>query len=201
MAKPKMVLDTLYMLRLDHQAPSITVTQSVDGLSQQALPPTNRTGIGFCVASSNCGQLHELIDDALRDTSMGTELFVPSLEFKRFDQPAGSGRFPYSCPLWEGRTDPRLQFELDPSLYDYTGGSTKELRMTWFDTRHVNYERYEQTFGDTPFCRCNFPFVGTPPACTWTCGPERYYRTTESGCVDDGCWICWVLSSYSLIRF
>jgi hypothetical protein len=115
--------------------------------------------------------------------------FVPSdaSAFEKMEYPKGSGVYPFSCTKWVVRQNPSGVVDLDPEFYDFTGGSTPELRMKWFDRDLDTYRVYERIFGgDEGFCRCDLPFVGVPPDCTFTCGPARYRRTAD-GCLDEEC--------------
>ena len=87
----------------------------------------------------------------------------------------------------KGATESTLSVYMDPSVYGYTGGSTAVLRSKWFDPADSAFEQQNKTFmQDKGFCRCNFPYLGVPPNCIYSCGPARY-RVAAEGCLDDEC--------------
>jgi hypothetical protein len=131
----------------------------------------------------------ESIDHALNSSSKfkTIELIPRHDSFEQVEHPTGTGRHPFVCPAWRGRSESKMNFYMDPEVYGYTGGSTAELRSRWFDELDADYEEYQKEFlQDQGFCRCILPFVGVPPDCLYTCGPARY-RSTSGGCEDETC--------------
>jgi hypothetical protein len=104
--------------------------------------------------------------------------FLPSAiaPFQKAEYPKGSGVYPFSCTQWVFRQNPSGVVSIDPDFYEYTGGTTPELRMNWFDKKLVDsYLAYEARFGGPDgFCKCDLPYVGTPPNCVYACGRSNY---------------------------
>ena len=136
------------------------------------------------------------LDDQLHAAGGVSELletpFVPSPDgaFQKVEYPAGSKIFPFSCTQWVGRKHTSAFVQIDPTFYEYTGGSTGSLRMKWFDVSESNYELYKARFGqDEGFCRCDAPWLGVPPLCKLSCG-RGYYRDSRVEDVDKQCKKC-----------
>jgi Leucine-rich repeat (LRR) protein len=107
--------------------------------------------------------------------------FVPSngAPFQKVEYPKGSSIYPFSCTKWVVRQNPSGTVDLDPDFYEYTGGSTPELRMKWFDENlDGSYESYNTSFGGSDgFCKCDLPYAGTPPNCIETCGQSNFAKS------------------------
>jgi Leucine-rich repeat (LRR) protein len=105
--------------------------------------------------------------------------FVPSeiADFQKVEHPKGSGSYPFSCIQWVVRFYTSGTFSIDPIFYEFTGGSTPELRMKWFDPLATSYSVYKERFGgEDGFCKCDLPFVGTPPNCVYACGISNFAK-------------------------
>jgi hypothetical protein len=110
-----------------------------------------------------------------------TAPFVPSetAAFEKVEYPAGSATYPFSCTTWVIRFHTSGRFGIDPLFYEFTGGSTPELRMKWFDPKASSYSTYKERFGgEDGFCKCDFPFVGTPPNCVYACGISNFAKSS-----------------------
>jgi hypothetical protein len=62
--------------------------------------------------------------------------------------------------------------------------------MKWFDSALLDsYQAYQTTFGGSDgFCKCDSPYVGVPPNCSYACGKNNFAQST--GMSADDCDKC-----------
>ena len=141
----------------------------------------NQTVVGFVKDQKN-GKIFESIDTALSSLDFASAMpFLPTSDFTRFEYPAGSSLYPFSCPGFRGRDFPNLVFDVDPQMYGYHGGSDAALRLNWLapTTDSAEYQQQFSTLfgGSTGFCRCDPPYHGIPPNCKYSCGKARFFHS------------------------
>jgi hypothetical protein len=129
--------------------------------------------------------LTESFDSTLDLVDFTGSPFVPDIDSTavKIEFPAGSGSYPFSCPVFKGRgIAASMVFDFPPAVYGYSGGSTSAKRQKWIGTGDT--EKYSDGFkhrwcknttddDHIGFCTCNSPYTGTPPNCTYACGKER----------------------------
>jgi hypothetical protein len=96
-------------MKLDHQSPS-------NGLPQRF---------------AQVGVPYATIDASFKSLDWSQSIMVPGFDFEAHEYPAGSGEYPFTCPRWHSRLFPELEWDMDPVVYDFHGGSTAALRLLW----------------------------------------------------------------------
>jgi hypothetical protein len=136
-------------------------------------------GSFLAVAQPDITSLDYTLGLAGESILMGSDFVPPAAaSFRKVEYPKASGTYPFSCTQWVLRGNPSGVVNIDPEFYEYTGGSTPELRMKWFDPALDSYRNYETTFGGSDgFCKCDLPYSGTPPNCVYLCGVSNFAKS------------------------